>query len=47
MDQFQDELTCELNHVGEKLKNVSEINTEDMQVILLGLLYEEDTHENK
>lgn len=46
MDIFKDEMTPELNKIKDKLSSGSEINLEDMKLILLSLLDEEDSHES-
>jgi hypothetical protein len=46
MDIFKDEITPELDRIQKKISAQNEITEDDLKIILLGLLNEEDQHEN-
>ena len=46
MDIFKDEINPELDKIQKKLAAQTPISEEDLKIILLGLLNEEDNHEN-
>lgn len=47
MDILKDDLNREFLRIKEKLEKGTDLNDEDLKVILLSTLHEEDLHESK